>query len=135
MLIHRGRGGLIALIAFVCLVCTELYTRAQFHDDRYFQQHGWPRLAGFLLAAVIVWWLSPQAAPLRPHPPQQDWLVSSSSTAPGLSGSSGAPKRSRFRPRLFRATDSLFFIPARYWPPILCVLGILAALIPADRFA
>ena len=140
MLIHRGRGGLIALIAFLCPVVLELVTSAQFHNDHYFQQHGWPRLTGFLLAAAIVWWLSPRTVRHRPHPQQQDWLVSSSSTVPGptssgLTGSSDGAERSPFRPRIFRPTDSLFFIPARFWPLILCALGVLFALIPADAFA
>ena len=56
-------------------------------------------------------------------------------TSSGPAGSSGAAERSPFRPQIFRPTDSLFFIPVRFWPPILCVLGVLFALIPADAFA
>src|SRR5712692_1001806 len=58
MIIYRGRGTLVALITFGCLIVTELLTRFRFHDNTYCQQHGWPKLAGFLVAAGVVWVLS-----------------------------------------------------------------------------
>jgi len=40
MIIWRGRGILVALIAFGCLLLTEVITRVSFHSDSYYQQNG-----------------------------------------------------------------------------------------------
>jgi hypothetical protein len=103
MIIWRGRGFLVAVIAFGCLLIAELATRSYFHDDTYYEQHGWPKLAGFVSAAGIVWLLGP-------------WR--SSETAMGVE--SLPPPES-----ILRDQDTLFFIPAKYWPLILCGLGIV----------
>src|ERR1700687_1352256 len=58
MIVYRGRGGLVAIIIFGCLLGTELFTRFYFRDSTYYQQHGWPKAAGFLIAAALVWSLS-----------------------------------------------------------------------------
>jgi hypothetical protein len=101
MIIWRGRGILIAIIIFGCLLATELLTRSFLHDNTYYQQHGWPKFAGFLIAAGLVWWLARREA--------ED-----------STGVHNATRESFFRER-----DTLFLISARYWPRILCVLGIV----------
>jgi hypothetical protein len=58
MIIWEGRGFLVAVIAFACLLASEFLTERYFADDRYYQQHGWPKLVGFFVAGVIVWGLS-----------------------------------------------------------------------------
>src|ERR1700756_4769542 len=60
MIIYRGRGFLVAVIAFGCLLVTELFTRSHFHDDAYYKHHGLPKLAGLVVAAAIVWLLGPR---------------------------------------------------------------------------
>lgn len=100
MFIYRGRGILIAGVTFGCLLATEFATRLRFHDDRYYQEHGWPKLVGFFIAAGVVASLS-------------------GFTLGSLSEMNPPPKTS-----MFRKDDELFFIPAQYWPPILCLLGI-----------
>ena len=126
MIVFRGRGILIAIIPFVCLLGAEVYTRSRYHDDNYYQQHSWPKLVAFVLAALIVWWLSPRSA-AAPHDPlsRQEWLVSSS-----LSQPDSAPERSNWRLTLFRPYDSLFFIPVRFWPLLLCALGVIFYFVP-----
>ena len=57
MIIWSGRGFLVAIIAFGCLFATELLTEKYFGDDAYYQRNGWPKLAGFLIAGAIVWWM------------------------------------------------------------------------------
>jgi hypothetical protein len=103
MIIYRGRGFLVAVIAFGMLLLTELFTRAHFRDDTYFQRHGWPRLAGFLMAAAIVW-----------------LLIGQSEEVVGVEMEKQPKRRSIFRPQ-----DSLFFIPVLFWPPVLLVLGVI----------
>jgi hypothetical protein len=129
MLVYRGRGILIALIAFVCLLAAEFYTRSRFHDDNYYQQHPWPKLVALALAALIVWWFSPQTVPAKSDPQSRpDWLVSSS-----LPSTPQARERSFLRVPLFRPYDSLFFIPVRFWPLLLCALGVLFYFIPSNN--
>ena len=55
MIIWRGKGILIALIAFGCLYGSEYLTRAWSGNERYYQTHGWPILVGFLIAAALVY--------------------------------------------------------------------------------
>jgi len=105
MIVWRGRGILIVLIAFGCLLVAELLTRAGFHDDTYYQQHGWPKLVGFLVAACVIWCMLPRRE-------------SEVSAGPGFQ--SGTTRES-----VLREQDRLFFVPARYWPAILCVLGVV----------
>lgn len=107
LLISRGRGALVAVIAFGSLLASDFLTARYFSDEKYYQEHGWPKLTGFVAAAVIVKLLSPRGSsdeylhyPLdRTHSPE--------------------------RRKLFRKEDSLFLIPVRYWPLILCTLGVV----------
>jgi hypothetical protein len=70
------------------------------------QQHGWPKLAGFLVAAGLVWWLARREA----------------------DASIGVQNRTR--EAFFRERDTLFLIPVRYWPLALCVLGLVFYFVP-----
>jgi hypothetical protein len=101
MIIWRGRGILVVIITFGCLLVTELLTRSVPRDNRYYQQYGWPKLVGFLIAAGLVWWLSQHEG----------------DDSPGVQNAT--------RGSVFREQDTLFFISVRYWPRILCVLGLV----------
>lgn len=104
MIIWKGWGFLVAVIAFACLLASEFLTERYFADDRYYQQHGWPKLAGFFLAGAIVWILS------------MLWK-----DKPGrvmVDKQTGAEI-------VLKKSDSLFFIPIRHWGPILFALGIV----------
>jgi len=101
MIIWRGRGYLVAIIAFGCLLISESLTRFFYHDKTYYQQHGWPKLAAFLLAAGLVWRLSRREG--------QDSIGVQPLT----------------RKTLLREQDSLFFVPVKYWPRVLCVLAFV----------
>ncbi len=101
MIVWRGRGILVAIITFGSLVLTELLIRFFFHDNTYYQHQGWPKLAGFLVAAILVYWLSPRG------------------------GNDSASAENTEKERLFRVQDTLFHIPVKYWPRILCVLGVV----------
>jgi hypothetical protein len=101
MIVWRGRGFLVAIITFGCLLVTELLTRSFYHDNTYYQRNGWPKLAAFLVAAILVWRLSRRE--------RRDSV--------GVQPVTGEP--------LLREQDSLFFISVRYWPRILCVLAFV----------
>jgi hypothetical protein len=55
MIIWSGLGFLVPVIAFACLVACEAGVETWFADDRYYQTHGWPKLAAFVFAALIIW--------------------------------------------------------------------------------
>jgi hypothetical protein len=104
MIIWRGKGIVVAIITFGCLVLTELITRSVFGDERYYQTHGWPKVAGFWLAAGLVFalrsWLGGR---------QERTLVEKETGKEIKLSSEGA----------------LFFVTVRFWPLILLGLGVV----------
>src|SRR5579863_2215060 len=108
MIVWKGRGGVVALIAFGCLVLAELVTRRVFNDPSYYQNHGWPKLAGFWIAAALVYALG-------------SWLCVGQERTLVDKGTGQEIKASLEGP--------LFLIPARYWPPILFGVGLLCVLV------
>jgi|SRR5579863_1834822 hypothetical protein len=125
MIVWRGRGVVIALIAFGSSLAAEVFTRARFHDEHYYQRHSWPILVAFLVAAVIVWCLE------SPYTPPTDQPLKDLLQTPGLPAPFEEREKPRFRVAFFRPSDSLFFIPARFWPLILCAIGVLFYFIPS----
>jgi hypothetical protein len=104
MIIWSGLGFLVAVITFVCLLLTEFATESAFRDDGYYQAHGWPKLVGFIAAALIVWplgrYLNSKKGRVLVDPDTGKQVV-------------------------FKQGHMLFFIPLEYWGPILVVLGII----------
>jgi hypothetical protein len=95
------------VIAFACLLISELLVEQAFHDDQYYQAHGWPKLAAFVVAAGVVWLLGvylnkKQAKRLVDPATGQDVVL--------------------------KPNHSLFFIRMEYWAAILLLLGILFAI-------
>jgi hypothetical protein len=128
MILHRGRGGLVLVITFACLFMTELCTRIYFHDNSYYQHHKWPVLIGFFAAAAIVQLLlqrKPRVSSLQKH----EYLVSSSIDF-GPEGKDSESATAKWR--IFRNIDSFFGISVKFWPWILCALGVLLSLLPAS---
>jgi hypothetical protein len=104
MIIWSGLGIVVALIVFVCLLAVEALTETAFADSSYYQIHGWPKLLGFLLAAAAVWGLN-------------DWLEK----RPGKV----VIEKDTGREIVLKPRHALFFVPMRYWPYILCALGLV----------
>lgn len=108
MIIWHGRGFLIAIVGFGCLVVMELFTRAWFHDDTYYQKHGWPMLVAFLVAAGLIRLLAPSGV--------TEVCPESSQDSPAKTS-------------VLRDQDRLFFISARHWPLILGTLGVVCYIV------
>lgn len=104
MIIWSGLGFVVAVITFGCLLLTEFATRAAFHDNTYYQAHGWPKLVGFLAAALIVW-------PLGRYMNAKKGRVL-------VDPATGAEV-------FYKPRHTLFFVPMEYWGPILIVVGII----------
>jgi cytochrome b561 len=103
MFIWRGFGWAVVVITFAALVLTELSVESTYSNEQYYQEHGWPKLFGFVMAAVLVWLLSDylQKRPAR--------VVIDKATGQEF--------------RLGNAHD-LFFVPLKYWPAILVLAGV-----------
>jgi nitrate reductase NapE component len=104
MLIWSGFGFLVPVTAFACLLASELGVETYFGDDGYYQAHGWPKMAAFLVAAAVIW---PIGAALDRRGGRT--LVDPETGE-------------RFR---VGGIDTFFFIPIKWWP-LLCV-GLGAA--------
>jgi hypothetical protein len=100
----KGRGILVAAITIGSCLATQMATEAYYHNEMYFQQHGWPKFAALAVAAGIVQLLLPNDHGEHLTDPQL--LVPS-------------------RNSLLRDSDQFFYIPVKHWPPILLVLGLL----------
>ena len=104
MIIWRGRGGVIILIAFGCVLLAELFTRSAFTDPNYYQNHGWPKLIAFWVAAGIVFAL-------------RSWL--------GVGQKRTLIDKATGQEINLSSEGALFFISARYWPAILAACGLI----------
>jgi hypothetical protein len=102
ILVWRGFGWAVVGLTFVALILTELGVEKSFSDEQYYQDHGWPKLLGLALAAVLVWLL---ANYLEKRPAR---VVIARTTAQELA---------------LRDKHDLFFVPLRFWPAILVVAG------------
>ena len=100
-----GKGFLVPIVGFGSLVVTEYAIRSYFHDPRYYQRHGWPKLVGFWLGAVILARVSQ--------------VLNERGT------------RELFEPRtgetivIERQHHAFMWVPMRYWPIVLFVLGVV----------
>jgi hypothetical protein len=110
MIIWNGKGYLVALITFALLVAAEYGSEAVFADDRYYQAHGWPLAAAMLVSAVVMWFLG-------------SYLHKA--------GGRVVIDKATGREMTLGGDDTLFFIPVRFWAPILAA-GAVAALIFKD---
>ncbi|HEV8338768.1 MAG TPA: hypothetical protein VGR25_03815 [bacterium] len=103
MIIWNGRGWIVAVTTFVCLLLVELAVENLYRDDQFYQSHGWPKLAGFALAAIVVFFADRLLFRTR-------------------SQGMGTPQPNG--PVAVREPDKLFFIDVKYWPYVLVGLGV-----------
>ena len=104
MIIWKGAGFLVAVIAFGMLLLTELSVEALFKDDKYYQTHGWPKLAAFVIAGWIVFFIGNYLNR------KQGRVVIEKDTG---------------REVVLKSEHSLFFINVEYWSYILFALGFV----------
>src|SRR5215207_7842747 len=57
MIVWSGLGFLAGVIVLGVLAGVQYATGIWFNDPRYYQTHGWPKMAGLLISAVIVWFV------------------------------------------------------------------------------
>ena len=107
MIVWSGLGFLVGVVAFGCLVLSEALSEFWMQDERYYQEHGWPKLAAFLVAAAIVW---PLGRVLNRKQQGRELLDPATGQRVLLQSGGG---------------HTLFFIPVQYWAPILAAAGVI----------
>ncbi|MGD0799951.1 MAG: hypothetical protein ABR906_01410 [Terracidiphilus sp.] len=103
IVVARGRGILVLVIAVACLLLSDYLTGVHFGDSNYYAQHGWPKLLAFLVAAAVVWLM----------------VFHHDDETLGVD-----PIRAK-KSSIFHDGDSLFYIPVKYWPGLLSLLGLI----------
>lgn len=111
MIVWTGLGYLVLLITFGCLLVTQVLVDKALDDESYYTTHGWPKLVGFLVAALLLHLF----AKVRAR--GEGRVLVDIETGEHVSTGS---------------RDSLFFIPLRFWPAIVSVLGVVFLFVPED---
>ena len=102
MIIWSGWGFLVAVIVFGASLTMELVTEALFHDKEFYQNQAWPLALALALSGVIVWTLGTYL-----HARHARSVIDKSSN----------PDHAM--------RHTFFFIPMRYWGPLLLALSLL----------
>jgi|ERR1035437_9082211 hypothetical protein len=100
---YHGRGWIVGVIAAGCLLLADVLTRLHFHDPDYYEHHGWPKLAAFWTAALLV------------------QIFVRSGEDDEVLGAAEAASSQKKQPT---GRDVLFGIPVKYWPVLLLALGV-----------
>ena len=100
-LIYSGRGILVPVIAFGSCLGMDLTTRAVFQDDTYYQEHCWPMPLALAIAGVACVVVSQIFSGGEPRT-----LIDVETREAGC---------------LASVAGHVFFVPVRYWGPILFV--------------
>ena len=104
MIIWKGAGFIVAVVAFLMLLMTELSVEALFKDDKYYQTHGWPKLAAFFIAGWIVFFIGKYL-----NKKEGRVLI----------------EKDTGKEVVLKSEHSLFFINVEYWSYILFALGVV----------
>ncbi|WP_420454292.1 hypothetical protein [Rubrivirga sp.] len=107
LLIWTGRGYVVPLVTFACLLASEVATEHAVGDDTYFQEHGWPVALAFVVAGLAV------AVLARRYDRR----------LPRVRADPAAGERVSVESR----SDTFFFAPLRVWPHVLFAAAVFAA--------
>lgn len=103
MIVWSGLGFMVAVIAGLCCLAAQVVTGNVYGDPDYYENHGWPKLIGLLVAALIVWLMG------RSLGTQSSRVLYDPDTGEQFE---------------FRPNHTLFFIPVHWWAPILAAIGL-----------
>lgn len=112
MIIWQGVGFVVAVMAFVMLLLTEISVESLFADEKYYQTHGWPKLIALASAGFIVLLIGKYL---------------------NRRGGKVLIEKDTGREVLMKSRHSLFFINVEYWGYILMVLGLIFLFVTTDQ--
>jgi hypothetical protein len=110
MIVWSGWGIVFGLLGFACLALTQAGVNAAMQDWRFYQNHGWPKLLGFWIAAGVSWPLGRAMNRSTEHQ-----LIDPQSGQPVVVRSGGG--------------HSLFFVPVQNWWVVFLLLGVIFAFV------
>jgi hypothetical protein len=110
MIIWSGLGILIGLVTFACLWVTQLGVNAAMQDQRFYQDHGWPKLLGLWIAAAVSW---PIGRAMNRGTEQQ--VVDPETGRTVIIRTVGG--------------HSLFFVPVQHWWVACLLLGVVSVFV------
>ena len=104
-LVWSGQGYLVPVITFVSCLLMEFTTRAVFQDNTYYQEHVWPMPVALAVAGVV--------------------CLVIGQLLPGAKSRTVIDMETREEIVAHPARHTFFFVPVRYWGPILflCAAG------------
>ena len=103
MIVWSGLGFLVAVIALACALAAQLLTESAF-GEAYYSENKWPMAVALVVAAALCWGIG--------------------SALHRRSARTVIDKESGEEIEL-RASHSLFFVPMRWWGPILLVVAVV----------
>jgi hypothetical protein len=107
-LIYTGSGLLVPAITFGSCLGMELTTRAVFQDNTYYQEHCWPMPLALAISGLL--------------------CVVANQVFSGAEPRTLIDVETREQVVLHPQSGTFFFVPVRYWGPILFVFAIAAAI-------
>jgi hypothetical protein len=107
MIIWRGWGILVAVIAFLGLLAGQLVGTAIFGPAGYERNATWLVGVGLLVAAAVLWPIGQRMN----------------------SGAQVLVDKATGQEVILKPGHSLFFIPVQYWSPILAVIAVLMIIV------
>jgi len=110
MIIWRGLGILVVIAGFFGFLAAEVITRSVTKEEMYYQVHALPRLGGAVLGAAFAYGTTKLLA--KGNAPR---VVIDKKTG---------------REILVRRGDSFFFVPSKYIPHAVLIIGVIVAFTP-----
>jgi hypothetical protein len=103
MLIWSGRGYLVAVFVFGLSLLANLATNALTGDGAYWDSHQWPFAVSLLVSGLACWYAG--------------WLTGDRKVRRLIDPETGEQV-------ILRGSDSLFFVPMKWWGPMLAGIGV-----------
>ena len=110
MIVWRGLGILVAIAGFAGFIAAEAVTRSVTNDLTYYQSHTLPKLGGAVLGALLAFGM------VR-------LLAKGNAPRTAIDKASG-------KEILLSRGDSFFFVPSKFIPYVVLVIGAIVAFIP-----
>lgn len=111
MIIWQGRGWVVAVVGFSCLVLAEFASEALTNDSGYYQDHRWPMAVACAAAAAIIFMVRHKLEPAKSRRVRDVDTLEEFTIHPSAS--------------------SFFFIPLRAWPAVLVAVSVVLAIAEA----
>ena len=101
-LVWSGKGFWVPVVTFLSCLGMELFCRTEFHNDHYYQTHGWPIFCALIFSAAVVAVIARMCV--------QERMLRDLKTGEDV---------------VLRQNHAFFFVNMKFWPYILVALGAI----------